>query len=118
MPSQNLPLPTQLSISTSYIQSGRTRLIDFGDGYVQRTPLGINNKIRYVIVVHENLSPTDAATVLTVYDSVQASGDPIDITANELLTTDGLFYIEDVSVDMADNDRRTITATMREVFDL
>jgi hypothetical protein len=113
MASQNLPLSTQLSISTSYAQTGRTRLIDFGDGYVQRTPLGINNKVREVVVVHENLSPTDAATVLTVYDSVQASGDPIAITSNELLTTDGLFHVLEVTVDMVDNDKRTILQAKR-----
>ena len=118
MPSQNLPLSTQLSISTTYTQSGRTRIVEFGDGYVQRTPLGINNKVRSIVVVYENLSPTDAATVLTVYDSVQASGDPIAIATNELLTTAGLFYIEEVSVDMVDNNKRTISASMREVFDL
>lgn len=116
MPS--IPLPNNLSINSSYAQSGRTRLVEFGDGYVQRTPLGINNRIRSIVVVHENLSSIDAATVLSVYDSVQASGDPITITSNQMLTTDGKFHVLEVNVEMADNDRRTISATMREVFDL
>jgi hypothetical protein len=116
MPS--LPLPNNLSINTSYSQSGRTRLVEFGDGYVQRTPLGINNKVRNIVVVHENLSSIDAVTVLSVYDTVQASGDAITITNNQLLSTDGKFHLIEVNVDMADNDRRTISATMREVFDL
>jgi hypothetical protein len=116
MPS--LPLPNNLSISTSYSQTGRTRLVEFGDGYIQRTPLGINNKIRNIVVVHENLSSIDAGTVLSLYDTVQQSGDPITILNNQLLTTDGKFHILEVNVDMTDNNRRTISATMREVFDL
>lgn len=116
--SYSLPLPNQLSIRSNYSQSSRTRLVEFGDGYIQRTPLGTNSKIRTIEVVHENLSPTDADTVLFVYDSAQSSGDSISITANELISWEGKFYITDVDVQLADNERRTIVAQMREVFDL
>lgn len=118
MPTRNLPLPDQLSINTGYTQVGRARLVEFGDGYIQRTPLGINNKVRQIVVLHEGLSSADAATVLAVYDLSQASGDAVLVSANQLLTTSGKFYIQEVNVEMADNERRDITAQMIEVFDL
>jgi len=118
MATRNLPLPTQISITSGYSQSGRTSLIEFGDGYIQRTPLGINNTVRELVVTHENLSSADAVTVLAVYDVSQATGDSVTIASNELLVSGGTFYITDVSVTMIDNHRRSITANMREVFDL
>ena len=46
------------------------------------------------------------------------NADAIDITANALLRTDGKFYLESFDVQMADDNKRTINATMIEVFDL
>lgn len=114
----NLPLPNQVSIRASYTQTSRTRLVEFGDGYTQRTPLGLNNKIRRVTVIHDALVPTDADQVLWVYDQAQQSGEHIVIDANALLNWEGKFYIEEVNVDLLDHQHRTITATMREVFDV
>ena len=118
MATRNLPLPNQLSINTSYEQTSRTSLLEFGDGYIQRTPQGINARVRSIVVSHEALDPTDAATVLAVYDISQSSGDSVTIAGNELMDLGGTFYITDISVELVDNDRRNIVANMREVFDL
>jgi len=113
-----LPLQDQLSISTSYASTPRHRLVEFGDGYIQRTPLGVNYQRRTITVNHDNLSATDAATLITFYENRHFDAGVIDISANELLRTAGKFYLESFDVQMADNERRTVTASMIEVFDL
>jgi len=113
-----LPLQDQLSISTSYVATPRHRLVEFGDGYIQRTPLGINYQRRTLTVTHDNLSATDAATLVLFYENRLLDAGVVDIAANELLRTAGKFYLESFDVQMADNERRTISASMIEVFDL
>ena len=113
-----LPLQDQLSISTSYASAPRHRLVEFGDGYIQRTPLGVNYQRRTITVNHDNLSATDAATLITFYENRHFDAGVIDISANELLRTAGKFYLESFDVQMADNERRTVSASMIEVFDL
>tara|TARA_Y100000287_G_C14074928_1_gene282664 strand:- start:17 stop:367 length:351 start_codon:yes stop_codon:yes gene_type:complete len=113
-----LPLQTQLSINTNYQATPRHRLVEFGDGYIQRTPLGINYQRRSISVRHDNLSATDAASLILFYEQRLLDAGVIDISANELLRTSGQFYLESFDVQMTDNERRTITASMIEVFDL
>jgi hypothetical protein len=114
----DLPLQTRMSLSTSYSSAPRHRLVEFGDGYIQRTPLGVNYQRRSLSVTHENLSASDAATLILFYENRYFYADAIEIDANELLTRDGKYYLESFDVQMADGDKRTINATMLEVFDL
>tara|TARA_R100000734_G_scaffold3792_1_gene3352 strand:+ start:5603 stop:5953 length:351 start_codon:yes stop_codon:yes gene_type:complete len=113
-----LPYQTQLSINTNYQATPRHRLVEFGDGYIQRTPLGINYQRRSISVRHDNLNATQAAALILFYEARLQDADKIDISANELLRTSGQFYLESFDVQMADNERRTVTASMIEVFDL
>lgn len=113
-----LPLQTEMSLSTSYTSEQRHRLVEFGDGYIQRTPIGIHPIRRNITVVHQNISATDANTIVSFYESRQSDGDAIDIGINELLTSAGQFYLQSFDVQMADDTKRTITANMIEVFDL
>ena len=113
-----LPLQSQMSLSTNYNASPRHRLVEFGDGYIQRTRLGLHYQRRTITVNHDNLDPTDANSLLIFYESRLLDADYIDISANELLRTSGKFYLESFDVQMADNDKRSISATMVEVFDL
>jgi hypothetical protein len=113
-----LPLQTRMSLSTSFSSSPRHRLVEFGDGYIQRTPLGLSAQRRSITVTHENLSASDANTVIAFYESRHFNADAIDISANALLRTDGKFYLESFDVQMTDGDKRTINASMIEVFDL
>ena len=59
-----------------------------------------------------------AAALILFYEARLQDADKIDISANELLRTSGQFYLESFDVQMADNERRTVTASMIEVFDL
>ena len=113
-----LPLQTQLSVSTNYSAQPFHRLVEFGDGYIQRTPLGINYQRRTITVNHDNLSATDAAALILYYENRLLDAGAIDIAANELFRTAGKFYLESFDVQMADNERRTVSASMVEVFDL
>ncbi len=113
-----LPYQTKLSVSTSYQATPRHRLVEFGDGYIQRTPLGINYQRRSISVTHDNLTSTEASALILFYESRLQDEDKIDISANGLLRTDGQFYLESFDVQMADTSKRTVTASMIEVFDL
>ena len=116
----NLPtgFDDRMSINISYSQEVRNRIVDFGDGYTQRTPLGINPRIRRLDVVWENLTQSERDTLLMTLDYVSQTGDAIFIAANELLWTNGKYYVETIDVQMADHNKVTISASLREVFDL
>lgn len=114
----SLPLQDKMSLTTNYSATPRHRLVEFGDGYIQRTPLGINPQRRSLSVSHENLSPTDASTLIVFYENRLLDADVVDIASNELLRTNGKYYVESFDVQMADNERRTVTAELIEVFDL
>ena len=116
MPS--LPLQTRMTLSTNYSATPRHRLVEFGDGYIQRTPLGINYQRRSLSVTHENLSQSDATTLIAFYEDRLLDADSIDVASNNLLRTSGKFYLESFDVQMADNEKRTVTAQLLEVFDL
>lgn len=113
-----LPHQERASLSTSYSSSPRHRLIEFGDGYIQRTPLGINYQRRSITVVHQAMDLSEGDDVVVFYENRMIDAGVIDISANSLLRTSGKFYLENFEVAMDDDDRRTITANMIEVFDL
>lgn len=113
-----LPLQSRMSLSTSYSSTARHRLVEFGDGYIQRTPLGVNYHRRAISVTHENLSSSDADTLIAFYEAREFYADAVDISANALLRTSGKFYVESFDVQMSDDSKRTVTANMIEVFDL
>lgn len=113
-----LPLQTKLSVTTSFQATPRHRLVEFGDGYIQRTPLGLNSHRRSITVTHDNLDSTDAETLIDFYEDRLQDADKIDISSNGLLRTSGKFYLESYDVQMADTSKRTISANMIEVFDL
>ena len=113
-----LKFQDKLSVTTSYQATPRHRLVEFGDGYIQRTPLGINHQRRSISVTHDNLSSTDAASLILFYEQRLQDAGKIDISANGLLRTDGQFYLESFDVQMADTNKRTVTANLIEVFDL
>ena len=113
-----LPLQTKLSVSTSYQATPRHRLVEFGDGYIQRTPLGINYQRRSITVTHDNLTFTEARDLIFFYEERLQDAGKIDISANGLLRTSGQFYLESFDVQMADTSKRTVTANLIEVFDL
>ena len=77
-----LPLQSQMSLSTSYNHTARHRLVEFGDGYIQRTPIGIHGGRRVITVNHDNLDTTDASTMITFYEARMGDGAVVDIASN------------------------------------
>lgn len=114
----SLPLQERASLSTNYSVTPRHRLVEFGDGYIQRTPLGLHASRRSVTITHEHMDLTEGDTIVDFYEDRMFDGAAIDISANYLFSTAGKFYLESFDVSMSDDDRRTITAQMIEVFDL
>ena len=111
-----LPFPTKLSIQTSYSSEPRHRTVEFGDGYIQRSPLGPYAGRRKVSVVHEHLNQSDAGDLIEFYEERHDDGEAIEIAVNELLDIAGTYYLESFEVVMTSNELRTITASMIEVF--
>lgn len=107
-----------MSISTTMSVTPRHRLVEFGDGYIQRTPLGLHAQRRNITVIHPHLNTADGNTLMNFYEDRHFDGSPVDISANTMFTTAGKFYLQSFEVDMSDDEKRTISATMIEVFDL
>lgn len=120
MATYNLPagFEDKISLSTSYTQEARNRLVEFGDGYIQRTPLGINNLVRRISISWENLTSSERDTLLNTIEFCQGTGDAVYIPTSELFQFGGQYYVEGIDVQLADNQRVTVTASLREVFDL
>ena len=116
----NLPtgFESRMSLSTSYSQESRIRQVEFGDGYIQRTPLGINSRRRSFDAVWENLTEAEYATLYYTLDFVHTNGHAIQLTAGNILFSDGKFVIETLDVQIADSDHFTVSASLTEVFDL
>jgi hypothetical protein len=113
-----LPLQTLMSITTNMSSTPRHRTVEFGDGYIQRTPLGIHAQRRRITVVHPHLGLSDGDTIVNFYTARHFDGDSIEIDSNTLFINSGKFYLESFDIEMSDDDRRTITAQMIEVFDV
>lgn len=90
-----LPLTNFISQSSARKRTYKTLTVQFGDGYQQDAPNGINNIIDEWSIVYDNLSTTDRATLVSFLDSVgawtsftwQALGDST--TKNWKVTKDG-----------------------------
>jgi len=111
-----LPYQSKLSLQTSYSSEPRHRLVEFGDGYIQRSSWGPYAGRRKLSVVQEHLSQSEAATLIAFYEARHDDADAISISANELLDLAGTYYLESFEVNMTSNELRTVTASMIEVF--
>lgn len=116
----NLPtgFEDRMSLTSSYSQEARLRQVDFGDGYIQRTPLGLNSRRRSMDVAWNNITALEYATLYQTLDFVHRNGHAIALTAGNLLFTNGNFVIETLDVQVADTEHFTVTARLTEVFDL
>lgn len=114
--SQALLYQAKLSTRTSYTSEPRHRLVEFGDGYIQRSPWGPYAGRRRVNVVHEHLSQSEANTLIAFYETRHDDADSIEISANELLLDAGKYYLENYSVELTSDELRTVSASMIEVF--
>jgi hypothetical protein len=108
----------KMSISSSYSVAPRHRNVEFGDGYIQRTPLGLQHKRRSLSVVHTNLDPQRADEVISDYENAMYTGDHMILYANGLLREDGQFYLQSFNVEMTSPEIRSVSASLIEVYDL
>lgn len=120
MATYNLPagFEDRMSLKSSYSQEARLRQVDFGDGYIQRTPLGLNSRRRRMDVSWENLTGLEYATLYDFLDIRHENGDAIEIPLGNLLFLDGKFIIDTLDVQTADGSHFTISVRLTEVFDL
>lgn len=120
MATVNLPTgyEERMTLSTSYSQEARLRLVEFGDGYIQRTPLGINGRRRSFDAVWENLTESEYATLFNVLDAAHIAGDCISLSYDYILFRAGKFMIETIDVQVRDSEHFTVSASLTEVHDL
>lgn len=68
--SQNLPLSNKIDESSSKTTKFHTITTKFGNGFGQRAPDGINNKVDTWLLNWTNISPTDKDTLVNIFDLV------------------------------------------------
>ena len=112
-----LPLQDKMSVSSAYSITPRHRTVEFGDGYIQRTPLGINQVRRQITITHEHLDEADGNIIVDFYDGLVYTGDSFTIQNNAMLRTDGKYYLQNYNVSMSSPKRRSVSATLIEVFE-
>lgn len=120
MATVNLPTgyEERMTLSTSFSQEARLRQVEFGDGYIQRTPLGINGRRRTMNATWDNLTESEYATLFNVLDAAHIAGDCISLSYDYILFRAGKFMIETLDVQSADGSNFTVSASLTEVHDL
>ena len=68
---QALPLTTAISQSSTRKRNYRTIRAQFGNGYAQTAPDGINSVMDTWEVTYENLTDAERSTLVTALDTVQ-----------------------------------------------
>ena len=91
------------------------RTVRFGDGYEQRTSLGINQNPKVYNLTFE-VSETDADTIETFLDARAADNASFDFTPPGEGSS-SKFVCEDWSKSIPYLNRASISATFREVFE-
>src|SRR5688572_3201304 len=69
---QALPLTTQISQGSTRTRKNRVLTAQFGDGYSQEAPDGINTLVDEWSIRYDNLNLTDRNTLWTALDAVGA----------------------------------------------
>jgi len=114
--SVTLPYQSKLSVKSSFSSQPRHRTVEFGDGYIQRTPWGPYAGRRSISIVHEHLTQAEADYLIAVYENNFDTAEAIEITDNTLLINSGKFYLQSYDVEMTTPEYRTVSASMIEVF--
>lgn len=110
-------LPEQGKISQSSNAGVDYKVVEvkFGDGYSQRALDGLNYKRRSWSIEWSNVNSTEYTTIMTALDT--AAG--VDyFTWTPPGQSAGRWIASSVSVNVASGDIYSISATLREVFDL
>jgi len=112
----SLPLTTFISNASSKLRKHRTLSAQFGDGYSQEAPDGVNYKYDEWNIVYQNLTAGDRNTLWATLDAVgswdyvnwQAVGDTT--SKKWKITTDG------ITETIQAGNLYTITFKLRQIF--
>lgn len=113
---QALPLTTRISQGSTRTRTNRVLTAQFGDGYSQEAPDGINNLVDSWSVTYENLDNTERATLWAVLDAVGSwdylTWQPPGYSTSKKwkVTSDG------VSEQPTSGDTYTISFSLKQVF--
>jgi phage-related protein len=107
------------SITPSYgaikVSNPRVRMVQFGDGYESRLSYGLNQNPKEWSLNWRMLSESDADTIETFLDARAADKDPFDWTPPN--GSAGKWVCYDWTKTIPYNNRATINATFRQVFE-
>lgn len=114
---QALVLTNKISQQSTRQTIFRTLVSSFGNGYEQRSPDGINNKLVKWDLVWENLTSAEVSSLTTVFDTVGGWDyitytDPVDSTSKRFKLSDGY------SVSPKAGLIFDVSATLIQVFDV
>jgi phage-related protein len=107
-----LPLQNNISQSSNTKVSFRTIESQFGNGFSQRTPDGINNRIEEWSIIWENIRSSERDTILTALDSV-GSWDYLTWGTKKYIVTQDGYTITEKSGDIYD-----VSVALKQVFDV
>lgn len=68
-----LPLQSHISQNSTRKRMYRTLVAQYGDGYSQEAPNGINNAVDEWNVIFENLDTSERTTLISALDTVKSS---------------------------------------------
>tara|TARA_R110002020_G_scaffold21729_4_gene73802 strand:- start:450 stop:800 length:351 start_codon:yes stop_codon:yes gene_type:complete len=113
----NVPLQDQIVEGSSVSTDSRILVANFGDGYNQRTPDGINHLRRTMTIQHKYLTATDATTLRDFYE---ANGNGVKVGC-DTKPTDGTtrnWYIDSWSESIeGGGNLHNFSATLVQVFE-
>ena len=67
-----LPLTNKLDLSSNLNSNFRMKIAQFGEGYSQRAPDGLNNKIDSWSITYSKLSAADITTVYAFIETIKS----------------------------------------------
>lgn len=116
MTSVAMPHPTKISLESSRKVAFRQVAAQFGDGYEQVAPNGLNNKVDTWDLVWGGLTSTEKITVETVLNSVGTWGILLWTPCDELYQKK--FRVTGDTTYQREGTRYKISLTVKQVFDI
>jgi len=112
-----LPLTTKISQSSGKTLQINMLVAQYGDGYSQRTPNGLNYAKQQWTISWENISNTDLTTIENAIANTRYGADAFTWTPfNE--TTQKKFLYQGHDVVFLSGDLCTVNMNMTQVFDI
>jgi len=112
-----LPLPGLISQESSKNTKFRTIMTQFGDGYSQRAPDGINSSVDEWSIVWASLDATDKNTIVSALEAV-GGWDILTWTPNGEAVEKKFIVNEGFSMDILSGGVFNIQTKLVQVFDL